>query len=102
VATSRPDRDADQIQADVGATRDRLVGAVEALVDRLHPLRIKQREVAGARRLAHDELETLKSLVFTARGDLRTDRLKAVGGALVGTVTLLLVLRRLVQRRRYR
>jgi hypothetical protein len=40
--------------------------------------------------------------VFTARGDLRTDRLKVVGAAVAGTVTLLLVLRALVQRRRYR
>jgi len=100
VASSHPDRDADQIQADVGATRDRLVGAVEALVDRVHPQRIKQREVEGARRFAHEELETLKALVFTARGDLRTDRLAAVGGALAGTVGLLLVLRAVVRRRR--
>ena len=100
MASSQPDRDSDQIQADVGATRDRLVSAVEALVDRVHPQRIKQREVAGARHFAHEELENLKSVVFTASGDLRKDRLAAVGGALAGTLSLLLVLRAVVRRRR--
>ena len=102
MARSPLQRDSDQIQADVGATRDRLVGAVEALVERVHPQRIKQREVDGARRLAHDELENLKSLVFTARGDLRADRLAKVGGAVAGTLSLLLVLRSVVRRRRLR
>lgn len=102
MASSQPDRDADQIQADVGATRDRLVAAVEALVDRVHPQRIKQREVEGARHFAHEELENLKALLFTARGDLRKDRLAAAGGALAGTLSLLLVLRAVVRRRRGR
>lgn len=100
MASSQPDRDTDQIQADLGATRDRLAAAVEALVDRVHPQRVKQREIAGARRFAHDELENLKALLFTARGDLRTDRLAAVGGAVAGAVSLLLVLRAVVRRHR--
>jgi hypothetical protein len=102
VTTSQPERDADQIQADLGATRDRLAAAVETLVDRIHPQRIKQREINGAKHFAHDELENLKALLFTARGDLRTDRLAAVGGAVAGAVGLLLVLRTLVRRRRTR
>jgi hypothetical protein len=102
VTTSQPERDADQIQADLGATRDRLAAAVETLVDRIHPQRIKQREINGAKHFAHDELENLKALLFTARGDLRTDRLAAVGGAVAGAVGLLLVLRALVRRLRTR
>ena len=102
MTTSQPERDADQIQADVGATRDRLAAAVETLVDRIHPQRIKQREINGAKHLAHDELENVKALIFTARGDLRTDRLAAVGGAVAGAVGLLLLLRALVRRRRTR
>jgi hypothetical protein len=100
VASSHPDRDADQIQADLGATRDRLAAAVESLVDRVHPQRVKQREVEGVKDLVHDELETLKALLFTASGELRKDRLAAVGGAVGGVVTLLLVLRTLVRRHR--
>jgi len=97
---ARPDRDGEQIQADLGATRDRLSLAVEALVDRVHPQHIKVREIAGARRFAHVELETLKAVVFNARGDLRRERVMAAGGSVAGFVTLLLVLRALVRRRR--
>jgi len=102
VASSQPERDADQIEADLGAARDRLAARVEALVDRVHPKRVKQREVDGAKRLARDEVENLKALLFTARGDLRKDRLAAVGGAVAGAVTLLLVLRAVVRRHRGR
>ena len=97
--TARPDRDQDQVDADVAATRDRLVSAVEALVDRVHPQRIKQREVAGAKHFAQTELETLKLLVFNAAGDLRTERLTKAGGGAAGFLGLLLVLRSLVARR---
>jgi hypothetical protein len=100
VASSQPDRDADQIEADLGATRDRLAAAIEDLIDQVHPQRIKQRQVAGAKRLLHTEVEKAKSLVFNARGDLRTDRLAIVGGATAGAVALLVLLRTLVRRRR--
>ena len=89
MASSRPDRDADQIQADLGATRDRLAAAVEALIDQVHPQRIKQR--AGRRAPSASctsEIEKAKSLVFNARGDLRTERVGIVGGVVAGAVAL--------------
>jgi hypothetical protein len=95
-------RDADQIQADVGATRDRLAAAVERLVDQVHPQHVKHREVEGAKHFVHVELENLKALLFNARGDLRTDRLARAGGVAAGTVSLLLVLRAVVRRHRRR
>ena len=94
----RRERDEDQVEADLAATRDRLTSAVSALVDRVHPQRIKQREVAGAKRLAHVELENLRLLLFNAAGDLRTDRLAKAGAGAAGFLSLLLVLRRLVGR----
>ena len=100
MASSRPDRDADQIQADLGATRDRLAAAVEALIDQVHPQRVKQRQVAGAQRFLHTEIEKAKSLVFNARGDLRTERISIVGGATAGALVLLLVVRTHLRRRR--
>ena len=99
-STGRPDRDQDQVDADVAATRDRLVSAVEALVDRVHPQRIKQREVAGAKRFAHVELENLRLLVFNAAGDLRRERLAKAGSGAAGFLGFLLVLRGLVRRGR--
>lgn len=95
---ARRERDEDQVEADLAATRDRLTSAVSALVDRVHPQRIKQREVAGAKRLAHVEIENLRLLVFNAAGDLRTERLTRAGAGAAGFLGLLLVLRRLVGR----
>ncbi|WP_375432177.1 DUF3618 domain-containing protein [uncultured Friedmanniella sp.] len=100
MVAGRPDRDKDQIEADLAATRDRLVTAVESLIDQVHPQRIKQREIAGAKRLLNIELENAKALVYNARGDLRTDRLAVVGGAAAGVVSLLVVLRAVVRRSR--
>ena len=100
MASSRQDRDADQIQADLGATRDSLVNAIEALIDQVHPERVKQRQVAGTKRFLHTEIEKAKSLVFNARGDLRTERIGIVGGAVAGAITLLVVLRTVVRRHR--
>lgn len=99
-SAGRPDRDPSQIEADLGATRDRLTGKVEALIDQVHPQRIKQREIAGAKRFVNLEIENAKSLVVNARGDLRTDRIAAAGGAVAGLVSLLLVVRGIGRRRR--
>jgi hypothetical protein len=98
-SSGRPDRDKDQIEADLAATRDRLTSAVESLIDQVHPQRIKQREIAGARRFLTTEIESAKSLVYNARGDLRTDRLAVAGGAVAGLVTLLVVVRTVLRRR---
>jgi hypothetical protein len=99
-SSGRPDRDQDQIEADLAATRDRLTSSLESLIDQVHPQRIKQREIAGARRFLDTELENAKSLVYNARGDLRTDRLAVAGGAAAGLVTLLVVLRAVIRHRR--
>jgi hypothetical protein len=94
-------RNAAQIEADLAAARDRLSGSVESLIDQVHPNRIKQRLVGGAKQLANAELEDAKSKLFNARGDLRKDRLVTVGGAAAGFLTFVLILRALVRRRRY-
>jgi hypothetical protein len=93
-----PARTREQIQADLAATRSRLVSSVETLIDTVHPNRIKQRTIANAKQLANEELENAKSLVFNARGDLRTKRLLAVAGAIAGAVSFLIILRRLARR----
>ena len=100
-ASSRPDRDKEQIEADLAATRDRLTSAVESLIDQVHPQRIKQREIAGAKRFVSVELENAKALVYNARGDLRTDRLAVAGGSVAGLVALLVVVRAIARRRRH-
>lgn len=93
-------RSASQIEADLAATRDRLTSSVAGLIDQVHPNRIKQRSVGRVKQLANAELEDAKSKLFNAKGDLRKDRLAAIGGAAAGLLTFLLILRSLVRRRR--
>ena len=102
MANNSDSRTRSQIEADLGATRDRLTASVEALIDQVHPNRIKQRQIANLKRFANIELENTKSLVFNARGDLRKDRLALVGGAVAGFVSFLVIVRAIVRRGRRR
>ena len=95
---SRPPRTKSQIEADLAATRSRLTGSVESLIDTTHPNRVKQRTVAGAKQFARDQAEEARSLVFTARGDLRTGRVIRIAGAVAGAIAFVLVLRGIAQR----
>jgi hypothetical protein len=92
--SSQPTRSASQIEADLNARRERLTSSVEILIDQVHPNRIKQRGVARLKVLAAEYTEKAKSLVFNARGDLRTTRVATAGGGLVGFITLVTLLRR--------
>jgi hypothetical protein len=81
-------RTAEQIEADIAAARARLASTVDALVDRTNPKNVAKRQV-----------EQAKAQVFDERGQLRTQKIVAVGGAAVGVVAVLLLIRRLVGRR---
>ncbi|HET9648781.1 MAG TPA: DUF3618 domain-containing protein [Microlunatus sp.] len=96
---SRPPRTKSQIEADLAATRSRLTGSVESLIDTVHPNRVKQRTIANAKQVAREQLEEAKGLVFTARGDLRTKRIASVAGAVAGLVSFVLILRAIARRR---
>lgn len=73
---------------------------METLIDQVHPNRIKQRSIERAKRWVETEIETAKSLVFNARGDLRTDRVVVIGVSVVGGIAFLLIVRSLASRRR--
>jgi hypothetical protein len=81
-------RTAEQIEADIAATRARLASTVDELVDRASPKNLALRQV-----------EQAKSQVFDEQGQLRTQKIVAVAGAVAGVVGVLLVIRRLVGRR---
>ncbi|MET9268293.1 DUF3618 domain-containing protein [Kribbella sp. NPDC003557] len=81
-------RTAEQIEADIAATRARLASTVDELVDRASPKNLALRQV-----------EQAKSQVFDEQGQLRTQKILAVAGAVAGVVGVLLVIRRLVGRR---
>jgi hypothetical protein len=97
---AQPTRTPSQIEADLGATRDRLVSSVESLIGQVHPNRIKQRQIENVKRFANAELENAKSKVFTARGDLRVGLVAVVAAAVAGVVGFLLIIRSIVRRGR--
>ncbi|NEA31302.1 DUF3618 domain-containing protein [Streptomyces sp. SID13031] len=81
-------RTTEQIEADIAATRARLASTVDELVDRAHPKNVAKRQVEQAR-----------AQVFDERGQLRTQKLVAVGAAAVGVLGMLIMIRKLVGRR---
>jgi hypothetical protein len=94
------DRTMSQIEADLSASRARLASSVSALIDQVHPNRIKQRQIAGFKQLAGNARENAKSLIFNARGDLRTERIGVLAGALAGLVGFVLIIRAIGRRSR--
>ena len=97
---AEPTRNASQIEADVTAARHRLANSVETLVDKVHPNRIKQRQIERVKGFVDTEIETAKSLVFNARGDLRTDRVLLIAAAAVGAIAFVVIIRSLTGRGR--
>lgn len=86
-----------QIEADLAATRERLAGSIEELIDQVHPQRVKQRQIDSAKALVTAEVDNVKSQFFYPNGELRTSRLAAIGGGVAGFVTFLIVVRSLVR-----
>ena len=81
-------RTTEQIEAEIAATRARLASTVDELVDRAHPKNVAKRQV-----------EQAKAQVFDEGGQLRTQKLVAVGAAAVGLIGMLIMIRKLVGRR---
>ena len=94
------DRTMSQIEADLSASRARLAFSVSALIDQVHPNRIKQRQIAGFKELARNARENAKSLLFNARGDLRTDRIGILAAAAASLLGFVLIIRAIGRRSR--
>lgn len=75
-----------------------MAASVQALIDQVHPNRIKQRQIANVKNFANTELENAKSKIFNARGDLRTGRIAVIAAAVAGVVGFVLIIRAIVQR----
>lgn len=97
---TQPTRTPEQIEADLAAARLRLANSTEEFIDTVHPNRIKQRQVDSVKSFVGNEVDAAKALVFNARGDLRTNRVLAVAGAVVGALVFLGVARGLARRGR--
>ncbi len=90
VSTTKPTEalTPEEIEAEIAATRARLASTVDELVDKAHPRNIAKRQVERAR-----------SQIFDENGNLRTQKIGSVAGAIAGVLVLLLLVRRLVNRR---
>jgi hypothetical protein len=86
-----------QIEADLAATRERLASSIEMLIDQVHPQRVKERQIETAKAFAKAEIDNARSQFVDTNGQLRTARLAAIGGAVAGFVTFVLVVRRIAR-----
>ena len=89
-----------EIEADLGANRDRLAASVSGLIDQVHPTRIKQRTIGRVKAELQARLDDVRAYFFNARGDLRTDHVVTLSSVAAGTLTVVLALRALRNRRR--
>ena len=99
-AAPTDDRTTSQIEADLSATRARLADSVSSLIDQVHPNRIKQRQITAFKQLGSNAKENARSLLFNARGDLRTERVGLVAGGVAGLVAFVLIIRSVARRGR--
>ena len=100
LARPSAERTRGQIESDMSATRQRLAGSLESLIDVVHPNRIKQRTVATVKQRVNEQVANGKALVFNARGDLRKDRLAIAGGGLAGFIAFVTIVRAIARRGR--
>lgn len=92
---SKPKRTTDQIKSDLAANRAKLTLSVEELVDEMQPKNVAKRAADEAKTFVTGEIKDLKSQ-FKDENGWRTDRLVAVGGAVVGAVVFVLTVRGVV------
>ena len=88
------DRSPEQIEADIARTRERLAGTVNEIADRVKPANVVRRKTEGVRQLASHAAETARAQVVDARGDVRTERVAALGAAAIAALGLLVWRRR--------
>jgi hypothetical protein len=77
----------DVIVRDIEATRDRLAGTIDEIVDRTNPKNIARRT-----------LDRVKGRFVNPDGSPRMETIAPVAGAVVGTVIVIVGVRRLVAR----
>lgn len=89
-STTRSKQD---IEAEIEAARQRLADNVAGLVNQLHPKAIVQRGIDDARGFAAAEFAQAKAQVIDESGQLRTQRVLLLGGAVAGVITFVLLVR---------
>ncbi|QNN53478.1 DUF3618 domain-containing protein [Nocardioides mesophilus] len=78
--------DLDSLEQEIEVTRERLAGTIDQLVYRASPKTIARREIAS-----------IKAVYVDLAGRPRTDNMLKTAGAVVGFVTVVLVIRKLAR-----
>ncbi len=78
-------QDPDALVRDIEATRNRLAGTIDAIVDRSNP-----------KNVAHRTLERVKARFISPDGSPRLENIVPVAGAALGAVVVIVVLRSIV------
>lgn len=93
-------RSKSEIEADLGANRDRLAASISELIDEVHPKRIKERTVGRIQAAVQARREDARAYLVNSRGDVRTDHVVTLASVVAGALTVVLTLRALLARRK--
>lgn len=86
-----------EIEAELDAARQRLASNLEGLINQVHPKAVVQRGIDDARTFAAGEFAQAKAQVVDDNGELRVDRVALLAGAVVGTITFVLLVRSILR-----
>ncbi len=90
-------RSKQDIEAQIAAARARLADNVAGLINQIHPKAVVQRGIDDARGFAAAEFANVRSQVMDDRGQVRTERVMLIGGAIAGVVTFLVLVRKIIR-----
>lgn len=79
-------RSVEEIRADLAASRAKLAQAASDAVEAAKPRNIARAGVQEVKQFAKTEFDSVKAQMRNEEGGWRTDRLLAIGGAVVGLV----------------
>lgn len=95
---SKKARPVAEIRADLARNRARVADSLGDFVEEVHPKNIAKRGINEAKGFVADEFNAAKAQVKDANG-WRTDRLLAIGGAVLGVVVFAVTLNVVAGRR---
>lgn len=89
MADKQPDRSAQEIEADIAASRDRLARSVDELAHRVSPQTIKANAIANVQGRVQAVVDRAQDKVVDPSGEPRYENIaKALGGVAAAALTL--------------
>lgn len=92
-------RSVEEIRADLAATRAKMAQAASDAVESIKPKNIARAGVDEVKQFAKTEFEAVAAQVRDEEGGWRTDRLLAIGGAVLGLVVFAVTINAIAKRR---